>query len=318
MRCFMMSAVRVLAIATFALILTVFLPVLTSAAVSVTLQPNQGPVGTGVTATGTGWTPGKAILAYFNNNAIDGVLAIPDANGVFTIKFCVPQYSTGPYPVSFTNGSQNFNPPFIITAGTAVNCQSTTCPDAYFIGVHGTLENDKSPAIVETWDKFKALAEKAGKKNVAYYSLTYAAPLDFDFQKTIIFLNARNSGVDELNKYIRGTVLQEMVRKVCKDDPKIVLVGYSLGAWVINYWLSQPENKDLLKYITAVELYGDPAWSHNGYAGLVSRLGISGVSPDPYANNAWGSEVLQDRIQSLNSAPVERMLWPGLGAMTIA
>src|SRR5215211_6131648 len=129
MHCFTMSALRIPGIATFALILTVFLPDLASA-VDVTLQPNQGPVGTGVTATGAGWTPGKAVLVYFNNKAIDGVQAIPDANGAFTTKLCVPQYSPGPYPVSFTNGSQNFNPPFTITAGTGVNCQSSTAlPD---------------------------------------------------------------------------------------------------------------------------------------------------------------------------------------------
>jgi hypothetical protein len=119
-----MFTLRLPCIATFALILTLFLPVLASA-VDVTLQPNQGPVGTRVTATGRGWSPGTAVSIYVESQLIGGPVTT-DAGGTFTTTFCMPQRSPGLYPVFFTNGRENFNPPFTITAGTGVNCQSST------------------------------------------------------------------------------------------------------------------------------------------------------------------------------------------------
>jgi hypothetical protein len=66
-------------------------------------------------------------LIYFQNQLIGGPVT-PDANGAFTTTFCLPQnpLPPGPYPVFFTNGRENFNPPFTITAGTPGNCQTTT------------------------------------------------------------------------------------------------------------------------------------------------------------------------------------------------
>ena len=214
------------------------------AAQSVTLSINQGTVGTGVTATGRGWPVGAVVHAFFNQQEVSGAPAIVDSNESFTLNFCVPNLAPGIYPTFFTISSRQgmySGPIFTITTGTAGNCQSTAqCPDAFFIGAHGTAEDEKSPEIVETWVKFKELADAAGKKNVVYYSLKYAAPLDFfDPEKLTLLLTSRDNGVKELSQYIRGTIFEDTLRKVCKDDPKIVLTGYSLGAWVMSIYLSR-------------------------------------------------------------------------------
>lgn len=51
---------------------------------------------------------------------------------------------------------------------------------------------------------------------------------------------------------------------------KVALVGYSMGAWVINKWLKDhPGERSMIK---AVVLYGDPCWIHGADRGLVRLL----------------------------------------------
>ena len=96
---------------------------------SVMLQPDHGPVGTGVTANGTGWPPGTGVSIYVESQLIGGPVT-SDTSGAFSTTFCIPDRQPGLYPVFFTNGRENFNPPFTITAGTGGNCQSSTAlPD---------------------------------------------------------------------------------------------------------------------------------------------------------------------------------------------
>jgi hypothetical protein len=98
-----------------------------AASQSVTLSSSQDPVNTEVTATGMGWSPSIEVLVFFESQPI-GVIGgpvIPDAQGAFTTKFCVPNRQPNLYPVFFTNGRENFNPPFTITAGTPGDCQAT-------------------------------------------------------------------------------------------------------------------------------------------------------------------------------------------------
>jgi Cutinase len=91
-----------------------------------------------------------------------------------------------------------------------------------------------------------------------------------------------------------------MVLREC-PNPRIFLVGYSLGSWVIDEWLSREKEqgggKDLWDYIKAVELYGDPLWYRRGsaylggpvdtYGGLARRR-LTPVKPNPYENNTQG------------------------------
>jgi hypothetical protein len=108
-----------------------------------------------------------------------------------------------------------------------------------------------------------------------------------DVVRNLGFLvGAKVRGVLKLNKFVRETVLTEC------ENPKIVLVGNSLGAWVINEWLNF--NKDLWGYISAVELYGDTLWHRFGpaslgdppetYKGLARHAGIFYA----YDNNPQG------------------------------
>src|SRR5205807_1788630 len=116
------------------------------------------------------------------------------------------------------------------------------------------------------------------------------SPIDLiAWVKTFIQLNALPIGMSNLDTYVRDTVIQ---KEGCKS-PKIVLVGYSFGAVIVNEWLSK--NQDLWQYIKAVELYGDMLWYRKGppfpggsvdtyegvlRGGLLSLLGLY----DPYTS----------------------------------
>jgi hypothetical protein len=251
-----------------------------------------------------------------NQQEVSGVPATVDSNGSFTLNFCVPNVAPGIYPTFFTISSlpgMYSGPIFTITAGTAGNCQSTAkCPDAYFIGLHGWGEGpdsqhpelQDSKSVQMTLNSFRKMVES--KKDIKEYYINFPSPgflAEGDDAITFMYntIGGVNIGVDNLNKYVRGTVLEETLLEVCRD-PKIVLVGYSIGAVVINEWLNK--NKDLWQYIKAVELYGDILWRRYGppfpdgakdtYEGVLRRLGIieimrlSGLissENDPYAKN---------------------------------
>jgi len=175
---------------------------------------------------------------------------------------------------------------------TVTVAATSACADAYFIGVHGTLEgpdeNGKchgeapykcSATIQDTWKEFKTLAWKKGKRNIRLRLLAYPAGTFAGWVNPISMIGAKNTGVSRLDYYVRERVLKE-----CPEEqhPKIVLVGYSLGAWVIDNWLLKTQciqrvkkgvclkwkfqNEDLWEYISAVELYGDPMWYRSGPA----------------------------------------------------
>jgi predicted esterase len=63
--------------------------------------------------------------------------------------------------------------------------------------------------------------------------------------------------------------------KGCKaSKDKIALVGYSMGAWVINEWLK--DNPKEWRLIKAVVLYGDPCWRDGPDRGL-ARFSLFGT-----------------------------------------
>jgi hypothetical protein len=103
-------------VAASALLLAVVVPAAagTSTALAqdsgVTLSPVQGPAGTQVTATGTGWTPGDTIEATWNGvygNELGTVVVQP--GGTFELTFTVPS-DTAPvaYSVAFWDEDQQY------------------------------------------------------------------------------------------------------------------------------------------------------------------------------------------------------------------
>ena len=66
---------------------------------SIYLQPNQGPPGTRVAVTGTGWTPNTPVQGWFDMQVIANVIA--DRQGGFKSEFVVPSVPNGPLSGEF-------------------------------------------------------------------------------------------------------------------------------------------------------------------------------------------------------------------------
>ena len=88
------------------------------------------------------------------------------------------------------------------------------------------------------------------------------------------FIDAKNRGVEQLDKEIVS------IRNRCVD-PKIVLTGYSLGAWAIDYSLIH--RREHWPYIRGIVLYGDPQFYDKDldFAGLARMWPMEPLNPAP-------------------------------------
>jgi hypothetical protein len=203
------------------------------------VSPLWGPVGQTVTVIGTGWRDhavrGHSVLIWIGF-ATEVARGYPDANGRFSVSVTIP---LNPPPQEIINGKLIISA--IIGNGgsadafyTISNTPPPGCVDAYFIGVHGTQQDAGSPEIEETWDAFAKNTPQG--KTTLYTRLFYHAPDFKDWTDSAnLFFPAEQTGVQELTNVIKGTpngILYGILEK-CPTQ-SIVLVGYSLGAWIVN------------------------------------------------------------------------------------
>jgi hypothetical protein len=96
---------------------------------TVTISPIQGPPGTSVTGTGSGWTAGDQIQAIWNGpTGTDvGSPVTVNSSGGFTLPFTVPSSAVaGSYQVAFYDASQRY----FETAGEDFTVTQATTPAA--------------------------------------------------------------------------------------------------------------------------------------------------------------------------------------------
>jgi hypothetical protein len=84
-----------------------------SAGVSVTLQPNQGPVGSQVQASGGGFPANDALQVWFDQSDT-GARTTSDAQGNYAVNFTVPNVAPGLYPVYVLDGRNSASAPFTV------------------------------------------------------------------------------------------------------------------------------------------------------------------------------------------------------------
>jgi hypothetical protein len=196
--------------------------------------------------------------------------------------------------------------------------QPANCPAAEIIGVHGTSEGpsstdpNDSPEIKATFSAFTAVERKLGQHGarLEYYpypTLGFADYLPADWPELAIAIDGY---ADELEAEL------ESFSHACPGTP-ISLVGYSLGALLINNLLSFHDTE--WSFIDAVQLYGDPCWRnpHAHYRGLAQyaaqagfRLGClpGNFSPHPLASAVSPHFAAQSLCQGRD--PVCGQGWP--------
>jgi hypothetical protein len=224
------------------------------------------------------------------------------------------------FPVSFVTAWLTLSPaagPAAYAALTPATA-SAGCPAAEIIGVHGASEgpsstdSNDSPEIKATFAAFAADEQKLGEHGArleyyAYPTVTFADYLPVNWP-------ALRTTIDEYAGELQAEL--ESFSYSCQDAP-ISLVGYSLGALLINNMLSSHSGE--WNFIDAVELYGDPCWynPHGGYRGLARYAATVGLRLGCFPENAYPYPLVspagfQFQVQSLctDKDPICGQGWP--------
>ena len=195
---------------------------------------------------------------------------------------------------------------------------SAGCPAAEIIGVHGTSEGPSStdstdsPEIKATFAAFAADEHKLGETGarLEYYpypTITFAGYLPVNWPEL-------RTTIDHYAGELEAEL--ESFSHTCPDTP-ISLVGYSLGALLINNMLASYSNE--WNFIDAVELYGDPCRYNpkGGYRGLARYAATMGLRLGCFPENAYPYPLVSPAgfhfvVQSLciNKDPVCGQSWP--------
>jgi Putative serine esterase (DUF676) len=183
----------------------------------------------------------------------------------------------------------------LASPASAVTQQAPSCPRALIIGLHGVGEgpsptdSKKSPTIQATFNAFAAEVKKLPNDGTSHsYRLQWFAyptvPRSDLAPKSSLLktVGTVDTAATQLYNYISGQVA------ACSDT-LISVVGYSLGAWVVNVALTHHYYTAGLLNLVLTE--GDPCWSNtrDGSAGLAQRaqeagtpLGCLGADTYPY------------------------------------
>lgn len=146
------------------------------------------------------------------------------------------------------------------------------CP-LVFIGLHGLNEDSGSLVVRDTWDRFDRLVKTKGIPVDDAVFLTYKKLTFPEFYQSLDQkdFGQIGEGIAELNK--------AAINAANKCHPaRLVLVGYSEGAWILDSWIHNAEPAQV-KQIAGIVVYGDPQWGGSSGQGAARRLGMG---LDPY------------------------------------
>lgn len=149
------------------------------------------------------------------------------------------------------------------------------CPIA-FIGMHGLNENHyTSDTIHSVWYEYwRMLPATTRLRDPVFLGYPQRSGSEF-YDRFRYGAPAPDDPVEEGFRYLRDQADSSVKRCL---PARLVLVGYSAGAWSIDEWLrARPE---LHSQVLGVVLFGDPQWDHGDQAqGLARRYGQAVSSP---------------------------------------
>ena len=182
-------------------------------------------------------------------------------------------------------------PVLVATGPSAAAASSSACNTTpAFLGLHGMGEgpDPAQPFLADSTllgDLDSAQNAISGAVAIALVGYESVSATDWNtlihpsttLEKAV--QDGENNLQADLISYTRG----------CKtSQDRIVLVGYSMGAWVVNKWLVNHRSE--WPMIKGVLLYGDPCWAHGSNVGLARAYGAPGCMPaDSYPGPVSGS-----------------------------
>lgn len=203
------------------------------------------------------------------------------------------------------------------SAATAQPGVTATCDTTpVFFGLHGMAEGPSSTIStispeIESFDTDQNAISGAVLNDPVPYPTVY--PNAWSVATSLY--PSLNAGENALQSYITG-----YTAGCSSSQDKIALVGYSMGAWVINKWLTDPKYRSEWSMIKAVVLYGDPCYTGGFFDDGLARLfafsyGCMPSSHYPYPK-ARAHVPFQVQTYSLAYDPVSGEDWHGGNPLT--
>jgi Cutinase len=182
--------------------------------------------------------------------------------------------------------------------GAAAGSSCDTTP--VFFGLHGMgegpsatkpLQKDWSKLIIDFDQAQNAISGAVLDAPVSYptINVTDLSVLDLANQGAVTKgVNAGEKNLQsDLATYTKGC-------KVSQD--KIALIGYSMGALVINKWMV--DHRSEWPMVKAVVLYGDPCWVYKSTKGLARIFGVPTCGLDLSYPYPWPSDLVPFKVES--------------------
>jgi hypothetical protein len=198
-----------------------------------------------------------------------------------------------------------------VSAATVRPGAIMTCTAPVFFGVHGMNEGP-SPSISAVSPEILSFADQNAVASVGIFPVSYTTVYPSAWSVISSLYSALDNGENALQADIAA------YSKGCSaSQDKIALVGYSMGAWVINKWIM--DNPSEWNMIKAVVLYGDPCYASGGDEGLVREFGSgNGCMPaNYYPFPAWvgtGKDTFGVYSSTMPRDPVSGAGWDGNAA----
>ncbi len=162
----------------------------------------------------------------------------------------------------------------VASSASAATTQSSqavtqTCGIPVVFGLHGMNEGP-SPSISAVSPELQSFDTdlNALGGGVGFDPVPYPTVYPNAWSVITSLYSALNNGENALQ-----AAIMSYSQGCSASQDKIALVGYSMGAWVINKWIEDyPQEWNLVR---AVVLYGDPCYVFMGDEGLVRELSAS-------------------------------------------
>ena len=157
----------------------------------ITISPVSSSVGTKVDISGSNVLPGRPITVTLNDTSV--AAATSDANGAFSASFAVPAIATGSYKVKVSDGSNNHELDFSVTASIDISPKTSLASPGH-VGSQITLTGDGFTAggtVTVTYDG--VVAATAAVKADRTFSVSFDAPAGKAGDHTIVATDGTNS-----------------------------------------------------------------------------------------------------------------------------
>lgn len=173
---------------------------------------------------------------------------------------------------------------FLIVYGPPANA-APGCSKPLVIGLHGVGEGpdengsgNLSVVLTDTLSRLQNLEKQHGDpvaemRFLRHRTISGQTMTDFGFWRDGNFSAAVKTASRDLVREVT------QARNTCPDR-QIALVGYSLGAWIVDDYLAGQSAGFRQRTLSAVVLYGDPEWPSPAPGGLAREFGH--VNIDPY------------------------------------